>query len=232
MPSFLRLRRTPPREVGVEVIRPKTLDSPMPAPRTQPSEPAPTDEPTPGPPEELPTGQLLADIAPAEAEPPAQGPVVQTGTPTPRSEEHTETMLQPQPARAQPPLPALDPATARREQSVDEAMALQNAGPAADEAYMPQPIEEKCAIGVWHGYVKSRFYAGLIGGAAGEGIEYALAETQPLRLRGNGRPERTPAAAKAHQVLVDYLIESGWRVEPPADGDSWYALRFRRTAPA
>jgi hypothetical protein len=94
-----------------------------------------------------------------------------------------------------------------------------------------QPVEEICAIGLWRGYVKSRFYAGLIGG--GEGIEYALAESQAVRLHGDATPERTKAAAQAHEALVNYLIESGWEVDSPVNGERWYALRFRRAvAPA
>jgi hypothetical protein len=148
--------------------------------------------------------------------------------------------LEREPVRAGPPIPqpAVDEAgTARREQLLDEeaaslaaaALPLQSAATDADEVPVERPVEEICEIGIWRGYVKSRFYAGLIGGE-NEGIEFALAESQPVRLRGNGTPERTGDAAEAHEALVNYLIESGWEVEPSRNGEGWYALRFRRAA--
>jgi hypothetical protein len=212
----LRRRRARPREVAVEVIQPKALRSPIPLPPVQPPELPPAGEPAPAPQEELAAEQLLADIAP-------------------EAEEDTEVRLQPKPVLARPPFhePALGQPTARQERLVEEQTAsiaeLQTAKADADEVEVTRPVEEICSIGLWRGYVKSRFYAGLIGGE-GEGIEYALAESQAVRLHGEGTPERTEAAAQAHEALVNYLIEAGWEVDAPVNGESWYALRFRRAA--
>lgn len=213
----LRRRRTRPREVAVEVIQPKALRSPIPLPPVSAPEPPPAGKPAPAPHEELAAEQLLADIAPEAG-------------------EDTEVGSQPEPVRARPPFhePALAQPTARQERLVEEQTAsfaetqLQTSEADADEVSVTQSVEEICAIGLWRGYVKSRFYAGLIGG--GEGIEYALAESQAVRLRGDGTPERTEAAAQAHEALVNYLIESGWEVDAPVNGECWYALRFRRAA--
>jgi hypothetical protein len=206
--AFLRhrRRRARPREVAVEVIQPKALLGAIPLPPVQPQELPSAARASPALHETFLAEQLLADIAP---------PLVEPSTPK-----------RPEPVRARPPFhePAL-PVTVRQEQSVE----LQAPEPHADDESLSQPIEEICAIGIWRGYVKSRFYATLMGGEE-EGIEYALAESQPIRVRGNGTPERTPAAERAHQALVARLIESGWEVEPPANGDSWYALRLRRAA--
>jgi hypothetical protein len=180
-------------------------------------------------PEELPSDELLADLAPHVPEAPASTP------------PDTEVTVQPNPLRARPPFHEPDlaqPATALQKPFVEkqatsfDETALQTAEPDAENASVASPVEEVCEIGIWRGYVKSRFYAGLIGGQ-GEGIEFALAESLPVRLRGNGTPDRTGAAAEAHEALVNYLIESGWELEPSRNGESWYALRFRRAdAPA
>ena len=129
---------------------------------------------------------------------------------------------------ARPPFhdPALVEGAVTRQ--VVEEVALQTPEPAADYEAVTYPREEICAIAIWHGYVKSRFYAGLTSGE--QGIEYALAESEPIRLRGNGTPERTPAAERALEALVAKLVDSGWEVEPPGNGDSWHELRLRRAA--
>ena len=221
--------RARPREVGVEVSRPRGLRGPIPLPPVLP----PPEEVAPSVAEELPSDQLLADIAPPVAEPPASA----SADPEVTLEPEPET----EPTRARPPFPApgarVQPSAASQEQLLEEqpatfgetALPLQSAATDADKVPVARPVEEICEIGIWRGYVKSRFYAGLIG-RGGEGIEFALAESLPVRLRGNGTPERTGATAEAHQALVNYLIESGWEVEPSRNGESWYALRFRRAA--
>ena len=165
-------------------------------------QPAPPQEAPTPPPTERPPEQLLADLAPPAA-----------------NEQPTE--IKPEPVQARPPFH--DPVLAET---------LESPPAGADDVAMTPPTEEICTIAIWHGYVKSRFYAGLIGNDE-QGIEYALAESEPVRLRGNGTPERTEEAERAHQALVARLIESGWEVDPPVNGDDWHALRLHRAvAPA
>jgi hypothetical protein len=76
---------------------------------------------------------------------------------------------------------------------------------------------ERCEIRVWHGYVKSQFFA-LNGG------DGALASS-PLFRRAGDVPAQSPAVLAAHEELVRQLVESGW--EPDGRGDCWYAHRFR-----
>ena len=225
----VRARLGRPREVDVEVIRPKGLSGSIPLPPAPPA----AEEAAPSVAEELPAHQLLADIAPTVAEPPAPASA--------DSEAPLEPGSEPETTRARPPVlesaVLAQSSAARQEQLVEERPAsvgetplpLQSAGTNAEEVPVTRPVEEICEIGIWRGYVKSRFYAGLIG-REGEGIEFALAESLPVRLRGNGTPERTGEAAAAHEALVNYLIESGWEVEPSRNGEGWYALRFRRAA--
>jgi hypothetical protein len=238
--AALGVRRRPRvREVSVEVIPPKALRHPIPL-----AAPArvvtPAREAASAPQQEEPTlEQLLADIAPPLVEPAASQALADAESV--QVEEHTETRLKPNPLLARPPFhePALaQPATALQKPLVEEQAtsvdetALQTPEPDAENASVASPVEEVCEIGIWRGYVKSRFYAGLIGSRE-EGIEFALAESLPVRLRGNGTPDRTGAAAEAHEALVNYLIESGWELEPARNGESWYSLRFRRAdAPA
>jgi hypothetical protein len=196
--AVLRHRRVHPREVEVEVMQPQALRA-VAFPLGRAFQPAPTQEASVAPEAERPPEQLLADIAP------------------PATEEHdTEIKPEPEPVQARPPFH--DPALGA---------ALESPESDADDVAMTHPTEEICTIAIWHGYVKSRFYAGLIGDDE-QGIEYALAESEPIRVRGNGTPERTQEAEKAHQALVARLIESGWEVEPPVNGESWHALRLHR----
>jgi hypothetical protein len=201
--AVFRYRRVHPREVDVEVLQPRAR-----LPLDPPPVLMPTVQASSALQEERPPEQLLADIAPAPAEQPPQ--------------------VRPEPVVARPPFhePALGEAAVTRQ--VFEEVALQTPGVHADYEAVTYPSDEICAVAIWHGYVKSRFYAGLTSGE--QGIEYALAESEPIRLRGNGTPERTPAAERALEALVAKLVDSGWEVEPPANDDSWHALRFRRAA--
>jgi hypothetical protein len=58
-----------------------------------------------------------------------------------------------------------------------------------------------------------------------------LDERSPEIVGGGATPGRTDEASRAHAILYDRLVLSGW--EPVGRGTSWYAHRFRRAlAPA
>jgi hypothetical protein len=80
-----------------------------------------------------------------------------------------------------------------------------------------------CRIAVWRGYRKSTFYAQAFDT---RGDEVALAESPSFRWRGNGTPEKTEAAARAHSALLQLLRDTGW--EPTRNGASWFDLTLTR----
>jgi hypothetical protein len=89
---------------------------------------------------------------------------------------------------------------------------------------VPPPVDAtSCTIAVWRGYRKAMFYAQAFDARGGE---VALAESPPFRYRGNGMPEKTQAAADAHDALVESLRHSGW--EPDNEGGSWFDLTLTR----
>lgn len=79
---------------------------------------------------------------------------------------------------------------------------------------------ERCEIRVWHGYVKSQFYA--VNGGDG-----ALAAS-PLFRRAGDVPAQSPPVVAAHEQLVQWLVDNGW--EPDGGGETWYAQQFRMRA--
>jgi hypothetical protein len=80
-----------------------------------------------------------------------------------------------------------------------------------------------CEIACWRGYVKWQFYVE---------SEWPLdpSFSSPyFRARGKGAPEQSDDALRAHAVLVEKLVASGW--EPEGYGEEWFSVRFQRTAP-
>jgi hypothetical protein len=96
-----------------------------------------------------------------------------------------------------------------------------------------QPVQETdnsgetavvtCEIALWHGYLKSRFYARLI---RPDGTELAAAESGPFRNAGEEHPEPTEEARAALDKLLDELMESGWELD--GTGPDWYSRRLWR----
>ena len=76
-----------------------------------------------------------------------------------------------------------------------------------------------CEIASWRGYVKWQFYV-----KSQSPLE--VFSSPYFRARGNGAPERTDAALRAHAPLVEKLIAAGW--EQDGRGEHWYSERFRR----
>jgi len=91
----------------------------------------------------------------------------------------------------------------------------------------PQRIET-CVVVWWKGYVKGRFQAQLESDAEPPVV---VAESAPVRWRGDAPPERTDALVGALAQLVGALRSAGWSAEGSPD-DSWYGLVFSRPAPA
>jgi hypothetical protein len=93
-----------------------------------------------------------------------------------------------------------------------------------DDYLLPATVDTAtCAIAVWRGYRKAAFYAQAFDS---RGEEVALSESPLFRWRGNGMPEQTEAAAKAHRALLDLLRQSGW--EPTGYGTSWFDVTLTR----
>ena len=88
---------------------------------------------------------------------------------------------------------------------------------------------EVCAIGWWHGYVRSDFYAASI---AADGRERDVARSPRFSWwRGDPPPPLHEGARAAHDALVARLVENGWRSLGAASGP-WYAVRFQRRTSA
>jgi hypothetical protein len=77
-----------------------------------------------------------------------------------------------------------------------------------------------CTIAVWHGYVRSRFYARV---SDPDGETRTIAESPPFRRKGYV-PEPLPDAVKAHETLLDLLRSEGW--SPVGDLGPWYTTRL------
>jgi hypothetical protein len=81
---------------------------------------------------------------------------------------------------------------------------------------------EVCEIACWRGYVTWQFYAVL---------EYPVATSvcSPyFRAPGKGAPMPTAAALRAHELLAEKLLSTGW--EPRGCGEDWFATRYERTS--
>ena len=98
---------------------------------------------------------------------------------------------------------------------------------------------EACEIACWRGYVKWQFYVeskspldpSLSSAYPSLSTPYPSLSSQYFRARGKGAPEQSDNALRAHAVLVEKLIASGW--EPEGYGENWFSARFqrRRTTP-
>jgi hypothetical protein len=94
--------------------------------------------------------------------------------------------------------------------------------PTAEPELLLHP-EAACDITVWRGYRKAKFYARVV---AAHGEEFAVAESEAFRWRGNGTLEQTEDAVAAHNQLLDYLESHGWKVR--AEAPIWYAKTLTR----
>jgi hypothetical protein len=162
--------------------------------------------------------------------------------PQPRRPAHAPLVHRPDPPRRAPatdPVPAVveEPAPAAPELEAPQlapaaavaTAVLPTAEPPTTEAAPVEPArptEEICAIAVWKGYAKARFYARL---EPADEDEFAVAESPPFRFRGNGAPDQTKASQNAHRALVEQLLLKGW--EQDGREGPWYAVRFRRELP-
>lgn len=79
---------------------------------------------------------------------------------------------------------------------------------------------EECEIRIWHGYVKSQFYA-----VRAVGEEEGALAASPLFRRAGDVPGEEPKVVAAHEALVRRLRQEGWR--PNGVGEYWYEHRFR-----
>jgi len=79
-----------------------------------------------------------------------------------------------------------------------------------------------CEIACWRGYVTWQFYV------ESESPLDPSFSSPYFRARGKGAPEQSDNALRAHAVLVEKLVASGW--EPDGYGEEWYSERFQRTA--
>ena len=119
-----------------------------------------------------------------------------------------------------------------------EPSADQETAPTAPVAHDPAPVQDDdlhdepaplaepdaCEIAVWKGYRKARFYARVL---ATDGTEFALAESDSFRWRGNGSLDQTEDAAAAHQQLLDHLASHGWSVHQ--ETPTWYVKTLKRS---
>jgi hypothetical protein len=80
-----------------------------------------------------------------------------------------------------------------------------------------------CEIACWRGYVTWQFYV-----ESETPLDPSLLSPY-FRARGKRAPEQSDNALRAHAVLVEKLVASGW--EPEGYGEDWFSERFQRTAP-
>jgi hypothetical protein len=78
-----------------------------------------------------------------------------------------------------------------------------------------------CEIACWRGYVTWQFYV------ESESPLDPSFSSPFFRARGKGAPEQSDKALRAHAVLVEKLVASGW--EPEGYGEHWFSERFQRT---
>ena len=81
-----------------------------------------------------------------------------------------------------------------------------------------------CEIACWRGYVTWQFYV------ESESPLDPSFFSPSFRARGKRAPEQSDNALRAHAVLVEKLVASGW--EPEGYGEDWFSERFQRTAPS
>lgn len=81
-------------------------------------------------------------------------------------------------------------------------------------------IYQVCEIACWRGYVKWRFYV-----ESESPLDQSFVSPY-FRARGERAPEQSDDALRAHAVLVETLVASGW--EPEGYGEDWFSERFQR----
>lgn len=86
---------------------------------------------------------------------------------------------------------------------------------------------DECEIGLWHGYLTSKFYARC---RTAEGELIVIAESQAFRRVRAGGGEPSPKVRAAHDEVLRPLLEDGWLVTET--GAAWYQARLRRAADA
>lgn len=81
---------------------------------------------------------------------------------------------------------------------------------------------DTCRIAVWHGYVKTQFYAT----RAGATMQQALQSSPMFRAPGGSEPQRTEEAEDALAYLIAALEQDGWTVLD--DGQFWFERTLER----
>jgi hypothetical protein len=138
-----------------------------------------------------------------------------------------------EPAPPAPPAAATERAPAAGDEAREPVEPEGEVGVAAKQEQEPEtrdslPLDDQaltCTIAVWHGYVKSRFYARV---CTPDGETHTVAESPTFRRRGDV-PEQLPDAVKAHEALLDRLGADGWR--PVGNLGAWYAICLQPIAP-
>jgi hypothetical protein len=159
--------------------------------------------------------EVIAELVHTPVVPPAPAALAPPVVQAPREVAEQEPVFEPESLLPQHEESAAAPESAAGELVEEEAVLR-------EEAVLP--TEEFCQISVWRGYAKSRFYARLE--IPAEDDDFAVAESPTFRMRGNGTPDRTEAAAAAHGALLNMLREEGWEVQ--GEAHPWYAARLRR----
>lgn len=97
-----------------------------------------------------------------------------------------------------------------------------------EDAQAPPPQEALsptvCEVAYWQGYRKSAFYARAFDD---HGLEVALAESPQFKATGNGTPDQTEAAIRAHERLLELLQADGWK-PIDAHASAWYECMLER----
>jgi hypothetical protein len=85
---------------------------------------------------------------------------------------------------------------------------------------------DTCRIAVWHGYVKTQFYAA----RPGAPMQLALYLSPMFRAPGGSTPQRTDEAKHALATLIARLENDDWTVA--RQGGHWFELTLERPPPA
>ena len=86
---------------------------------------------------------------------------------------------------------------------------------------------DECEIGLWHGYLTSKFFARC---RTADGDLIVIAESQAFRRVRRGGGEPGPKARAAHEEVLRSLLEDRWLVTET--GAAWYQVRLRRATDA
>jgi hypothetical protein len=137
----------------------------------------------------------------------------------PRRREFKVSKAVAQPAR---PMPQRERQSAERDLStaLDPRLRTRN-------AHERRAVEcDMCRIAVWHGYVKTQFYAGRLGAP----MQLALYLSPMFRAPGGSTPQRTDEAQHALAALIARLENDDWTVAH--QGRHWFELTLERPPPA